>query len=153
MDVIEALKADHARVIALFARVRAHAVPPRHLVAELCDRVVLHALAEEQIFYPAVVATGDRALQRWVTQSRAAHARTKAMAQMIRRTGVSNLPRLVALGGELELLEQDLQSHVVDEEARWFPLAVRRVTEQERRGLGERFAARQHELEGRRAAA
>jgi iron-sulfur cluster repair protein YtfE (RIC family) len=148
MDVIETLKADHARVIALFARLRANP-PPRgwRVLEELCDRAERHVIAEEEAFYPAVHATGERELVWWIARSRAAHARTKATIDMIRRTGASGVARLLALGGELGMLERDFEQHVLEEEARWFPLAAARLRPAAREALGARFGERLRELE------
>jgi hemerythrin superfamily protein len=57
MNAIELLKADHARVQALFRQYEAaenQAQPPRELAEQIFTALEVHASLEEELFYPAV---------------------------------------------------------------------------------------------------
>ena len=59
MNAIELLKADHARVQALFRQYEAAenpAQPPRELAEQIFTALEVHASLEEELFYPAVRA-------------------------------------------------------------------------------------------------
>jgi hemerythrin superfamily protein len=59
MNAIEVLKADHARVQALFRQYEAaenQSQPPRELAEQIFTALAVHATLEEELFYPAVRA-------------------------------------------------------------------------------------------------
>jgi hemerythrin superfamily protein len=59
MNAIELLKADHARVQALFRQYETaenQAQPPRELAEQIFTELEVHASLEEELFYPAVRA-------------------------------------------------------------------------------------------------
>src|SRR5262245_36437458 len=67
-DITTMIRMDHAHVLALFHRFRAHTSPNRKraLVRSACLALEVHAQLEEEIFYPALrgVLSGDDVLEK-----------------------------------------------------------------------------------------
>jgi hypothetical protein len=134
MDVLTLLKGDHDRVRELFQRYRGggglsglvrrvtgavEAREQRAALAKICDELDVHALVEEEIFYPAVRGTGDEELRKQVEEAVGEHARMKQQIAAIR-------PRLddaQNLADEVSELESCVEHHASEEEREMFPRA------------------------------
>jgi len=77
-DAIALLDADHQRVEALYRDFKSaggDAAAKLHLAQIICSELTLHAMVEEEIFYPAVAqALGDEQL---IEHARAEHQKVK----------------------------------------------------------------------------
>ncbi|MEP6705095.1 MAG: hemerythrin domain-containing protein, partial [Acidobacteriota bacterium] len=68
-DAIEVLKADHRKVEALFARVKANEDGNNSATfKKIKDELDVHAHIEEAIFYPHLLEKGDKELKKIVRE-------------------------------------------------------------------------------------
>jgi hemerythrin superfamily protein len=155
MDVIEVLKEDHEAVSELFRQYRGGSgltglvrrvtgsVPARErrlTLQKICSELDTHARLEEEIFYPAVQATGDEKLLRLVDESVNEHAEIKK-----RVAAISAEPEGDEVDAYVNDLEQCVEHHVEEEEGEMFPHLSTVMPDAERNELGRRFQAGKRE--------
>lgn len=140
MDAITLLKADHAKVKGLLARLdrtteRAK-VTRRDLFARIKAELTVHETIEEEIFYPALKA----------------HPRAKdiVLEGIEEHNVVDSLlgelsdlsPRHETWGAKATVMRENVEHHIEDEETDMFPQARRIFDRTELAELGKRMAAR-----------
>src|ERR1700759_2689646 len=115
MDAIELLMSDHRKVEAIFAQLQQDNGQDKALLAQLYQELSLHALAEENVFYPALA--GDSSMSGQLLDAFKEHAEMKPI-----------LGKLAALGNGPEgfsdrvtKLMKKVEHHVHDEEDKIFP--------------------------------
>ncbi len=154
MDAIELLKKDHRAVEDLFRRfndgggltgivkrLTGNAASPRQRrqVAErICAELDMHALIEEQAFYPAVRALNDSELQKQLDEAETEHATIKARCAAVRAATKDD----DALRTAVASLQECVDHHVAEEEREMFPRVEEQMPELERARVGRELAAR-----------
>lgn len=119
-DALALLARDHAHVRALFAQFesmgeRAH-VGKKKLADEICNELGVHTMVEEEIFYPAVRATGkeNHAL---CDEALVEHAAAKELIGQIMEMGA----RDELFDAKVKVLSEQISHHVDEEENTMFP--------------------------------
>ncbi len=132
MDAIKLLESQHDDVDALFAKITRARTDAQRLenFNALADLLVAHSAIEEQIFYPAVY---DGELEDQLGDALREHESMKRlMAQLIDLT-----PDDPRWGVKLKELQDEVESHVGEEEDELFPLVRQTVDKRELDDLGE----------------
>ena len=132
-DAIALLKADHARVKALFKEVedlsdRAHAARAK-LFAKIDQELTIHTRVEEQIFYPAFKAKtkGNSDERDEVLEAYEEHASAKDLIAKLERLD----PKNETYKPKLQVLSEMIAHHVKEEETTLFPEARKLLGEDE----------------------
>ena len=139
-DAIALLKADHAKVGALFAEYEHTRSPTKkkELVAEICSELSVHAQIEEEIFYPDVkAALKDKAL---VPEATVEHASVKDLIAQVE--GID--PDGEMYDAKVKVLGEYVKHHVKEEQNEMFPQV--RASSLDLVALGARMAERKSEL-------
>lgn len=145
MDAIELLKKDHQEVTKLFQRYSGSKDRrgAKGIVEKVCRELEVHALIEEEIFYPAI-READRQLADQVQEALQEHARVKQQVAALERAEED-------VEGLMTALQQDVEHHVTEEEGEMFPRVAEVFDERRRTELGRRLQARKRELMGETA--
>ncbi|HEY0301323.1 MAG TPA: hemerythrin domain-containing protein [Rhizomicrobium sp.] len=140
VDAIGLLKADHAKVSALFEKYehsRQDSVKQR-LAQQICDELTVHTKLEEEIFYPAVrEAIGDDDL---MDEATVEHAGAKSLISQLRAAE----PSAKLFDAKVTVLSEYIKHHVKEEHTEMFPKA--RKSGADLKELGARMAARKKVL-------
>jgi hemerythrin superfamily protein len=148
MDAIKLLKADHKAVRALLDELAAttpRAIKKRgELLAEIRIELKAHTTIEEEIFYPAFKAAGNK--------SDDAKMYFEALEEH-RAAGDLVLPDLLEtdVGGETfsgraKVLRELVTHHADEEEEKMFPRTKQLLTREQLEALGDELTARKAEL-------
>lgn len=136
-DAIALLEADHRRVEELFREFKSasgDAAARLHLAQIICAEIALHAMVEEEIFYPAYAqATGDEALAQ---QARKEHADVDAL--------IAKVPQADNLEGAMEAIRRHVMEHIEEERRGMFAKA--KASGMELATLGGRIQTRRAEV-------
>jgi hemerythrin superfamily protein len=153
MDAIELLKKDHQKVTELFKRFNggggltgmvkrvAGSIPERQrrqAADQICRELDVHALIEEEVFYPAVRALNDDELNSQLSEAFNEHATVKRQVAMIR----NGIGRDADLQSKVDELQKCVDHHVSEEEGEMFPRVEELMDEGRRRELGRELQAR-----------
>jgi hemerythrin superfamily protein len=115
-DAIALLEADHERVEALFREFKTGGSTPEtkmDLAQTICAELTLHAMVEEEIFYPAYAqATGDEEMVKHAVEE---HQEVKDL--------IAKVPQADNLEGAIAALMQHVTHHVEDERSGMFKKA------------------------------
>ena len=138
-DATHLIRADHARVLALFHRYRLDAPPQRKqaLAEMICLLLEVHARVEEEIFYPAMRRVDPDLVDKSVPE----HNEMRRLIMRLRETP----PQGLAHDAALMALMRDVMRHVADEETMLLPEAERALPD-ELDALGARMMKRRMEL-------
>ena len=144
-NAIDLLKRDHDAVGTLFDEYEvlaedaaASIADKRSLSTQICGMLVVHAMIEEEIFYPAARAAGiDAAL---LNEAEVEHGAAKALIAQIGATEPSD----PLYNARVKVLGEYIEHHVKEEEGELFP-ACRRP-EMNLHELGLRLHERKEEL-------
>jgi hemerythrin superfamily protein len=149
MDAIELLKKDHQKVTELFKRFNggggltgmvkrvAGSIPERQrrqAADQICRELDVHALIEEEVFYPAVRALNDDELNSQLSEAFNEHATVKRQVAMIR----NGIGRDADLQSKVDELQKCVDHHVSEEEGEMFPRVEELMDEGRRSELGAR---------------
>lgn len=141
-DAITMLRADHAKVAALFAdfaKTRS-AARKKALVSTICNELSVHAQVEEEVFYPAVkAALKDKSL---IPEAVVEQATMKALIAQIE--GVE--PDGEMYDARVTVLAEYVKHHVKEEHTEMFPRAKK--TRLDMAALGAQMAQRKAALMG-----
>ena len=140
-DAIALLKGDHRRVAAMFLqfdRMKADGSRKEALVAKICQELTVHARVEEEIFYPAARSVLENAAL--IDEADVEHASAKALIAELR----SAKPGDDHYDAKVKVLGEYVRHHVKEEQDELFPKLRRTALDMV--VLGERMAARKHEL-------
>ncbi|MGM9482809.1 hemerythrin domain-containing protein [Roseateles sp. NT4] len=144
-DAIQLLITDHQQVKKLFKAYQQliHAEggdDERQLLAqEICAKLTVHAMIEEELFYPAArqMLTGDEDL---VDEADVEHASAKELIRQI----IQSAPGDPLYDAKVKVLGEYIDHHVREEEDEMFPKV--RKSGLDVRALGEEMAARKDDL-------
>ena len=144
MDAITLLKQDHANVKAMFKEYeelgdRAFA-SKKKLADKICLELTKHAMAEEEIFYPAVREATKEA-EDLVDEATVEHASAKALISQLGQMD----PHDELYDAKVKVLGEYINHHVKEEEGEMFPNAKKAGLDLQ--ALGERIAARKEEID------
>lgn len=146
--ILSQLRADHAQVRALF---HAFAMLDREdeaqrasVVDELCDALVLHALLEDELFYPVLRGAVDDSL---LEDAALEHDSTRELVEQL----ASLFPDDEFFDVSVAVLSEEVERHVAFEETILFPALARAGADQV--SLGMSLRARRAQLESDLAAA
>lgn len=141
-DAIALLKADHRKVEALFSKFEAARGPERKqkLVQQICTELTVHAMIEEEIFYPACKGEIDDEV---LAEAYVEHDGAKVMIAEL----LGSAPNEEFYDAKVKVLSEEIEHHVEEEEKR-----VEGMFSQARHAgldmmeLGQRLAERKREL-------
>lgn len=136
-DAVALLEADHQRVEGLFREFRSTGADPAarlHMAQIICMELTLHAMVEEEIFYPAFAqATGDEQL---VERARKEHQHVKDL--------IAKVPQAQNVDGAMEAIWRHALEHIEEERRDIFTRA--KSCGMELATLGGRIQARRAEV-------
>ena len=141
-DAIALLKADHRKVEDLFESFESARGDARKktLAEQICMELVIHAMIEEEIFYPA--CEGE-VVNRILDEARVEHDSAKVLIAEIE----SGEPGEEFFVAKIKVLSEMIKHHVKEEEKRTEGLfAQARAAGLDLDALGERLEARKKEL-------
>jgi hemerythrin superfamily protein len=141
MNAIALLKQDHRQVAELFEDFDDASDDDRiSLAGQICQLLTLHALIEEEIFYPAARAALDDDDADLIDEASVEHASLRHLISRIEDTGDDDglFPARVVVLGEY------VSHHVEEEEDQLFPLLEE--THLDLQALGDVLAARKIQL-------
>lgn len=140
-DAISLLISDHEEVKALFEQFEGLSdkskVSKKKLADQICEALTVHALIEEEIFYPAArEAIGDEDL---MDEAIVEHSSAKELiAQILNMEAGDDL-----FDAKVKVLSEQIEHHVGEEEGDMFKKV--RKTELDLVALGEEMLARKEE--------
>lgn len=144
MDAIELLTQDHQTVKELFEQYEGLSdrslVSKRKLALKICEELSKHAMAEEEIFYPAV-REASRSNEDLIDEAIVEHASAKELIAQI----VAMEPGEDLYDAKVKVLSEQIDHHVLEEEGEIFPRA--RDAEIDLQAMGSQIAARKAEIE------
>lgn len=136
-DAIALLEADHHRVEELFKDFKAaggNRTAKFDIAQAICMELTLHAMVEEEIFYPAfAAATGDQDMVGHATEE---HQKVKEL--------IAKVPEAENLDGAVEALMKHVLHHVDEERREMFKKA--RESGMELATVGGRIQTRRAEV-------
>lgn len=141
-DAIALLTADHRKVKELFdnfesSRDQASKEERAALVQQICVELTIHAMLEEEVFYPAVrKAIDDDDL---LDEAEVEHATAKALIADL----ITGKPGMDQFEAKVTVLGEYIQHHVKEEENEMFPKARKAVDTE---ALGRKLAQRKAQL-------
>jgi hypothetical protein len=144
MDIFERLNREHAAVSRRFERLEAHREEAREnhtqLFSSLRDELMIHLLAEQEIFYNALLERLDD--QDLLLEAFEDHTVVEGLLDDIERSGIRD-PRFGARVSELKLI---VEQHVAHEESVIFEIAREHLAPDEANALGAQLEARRKEI-------
>ncbi|WP_280155003.1 hemerythrin domain-containing protein [Piscinibacter sp. XHJ-5] len=144
-DAIALLMSDHQQVEDLFKRYKelvdsyADDQEKERLAGQICTLLTVHAVIEEEIFYPAArgALPDEEAL---LEEALVEHQSAKELISSIQAAGASDR----SFDAYVNVLSEYVHHHVQEEEQRLLPLV--RASEVDLNALGAQMSARQEEL-------
>ena len=148
MDAISLLKDDHDAVEALLtelAESTSRAVKKRaDLLEKIRVELKAHATIEEEIFYPAFKAKGDRADDdKMYFEALEEH---RAAGDLVLPDLLNTPVDSEKFSGRAKVLKELVKHHADEEEKEMFPRSKKLLSKDELAALGTRMAARKTEL-------
>jgi hypothetical protein len=142
MDAVALLKADHRKVEELFEKFEKARDKDRKqaLAKEICTELCIHAMIEEEIFYPA--CTG-KAEEDTIDEAYVEHDGAKVLIAEL----LQGDPDDEFYDAKVKVLSEDIKHHVKEEEKRGEGLfAQAKAAGLDLDALGEQLMARKQEL-------
>ena len=142
MDAVALLKADHRKVEELFDKFQKARDKDRKqaLVKEICTELSIHAMIEEEIFYPACTGKTDTDI---VDQAYVEHDSAKVLIAEL----IQGNPENEFYQAKVTVLSEEIKHHVKEEEKRSEGLlAQAKAAGLDLVALGEQLMARKQEL-------
>ena len=148
MNAIQLLKDDHKKVRALLSELESttsRGVKTRtQLLAKIGAELRAHTKIEEEIFYPAFKAAGEKA------DDDAMYFEAKEEHRAVELLVLPDLektdPASECFGGRAKVLKELIEHHAGEEEKEMFPRARKLLSAAELNDLGARMEARKREL-------
>ena len=127
---IEMLEADHAKVQALFDKFEAAGErmtkAKQHIVEEVFMALEVHAHVEEEIFYPAVKAIGEKESTKLIAESLEEHQVVKTLIEDMRALD----PGDAQYAAKFTVLMENVRHHIEEEEDEMFPMAEEELADE-----------------------
>lgn len=146
-DAIVMLREDHKRVDALFKQYEKSKDEmsdgeKEDLAKEICAELTVHAMLEEEIFYPAARAALDVDGDELLDEAEVEHATAKDLIEWIE----SATPAEPLYDAKVKVLGEYIKHHVEEEHDEMFPKC--RKSSMDLKAIGAQMQARKHELVG-----
>jgi hemerythrin superfamily protein len=148
MNAIQLLKDDHKKVRALLKELEA--TTPRgvktrtELLAKIAREIEAHTTIEEEIFYPAFKAAGQKGDDdKLYFEALEEH---RAAGELVLPDLLATDPGSECFGGRAKVFKELIEHHAGEEEKEFFPRARVLLDKQQLAELGERMARRKAEL-------
>lgn len=141
-DAVGLLKADHRKVEDLFARFEAakEIGTKQRLAKQICSELTVHAIIEEEIFYPACKGKIDDDL---VNEAYVEHDGAKVLIAELE----AGSPKEEFYDAKVKVLSEQIEHHVHEEEMRSEGIfSQARAAGLDMDNLGARMLARKQEL-------
>jgi hemerythrin superfamily protein len=141
-DAISLLKADHRQVEGWFEEFESTSSSSRKqkLAEQICKALKVHAMIEEEIFYPAFLeATEEEDIHH---EAEVEHDGAKKLIAEIESSG----PDDDYFDARISVLSEMVKHHVREEEKRDGMFGKARQSDMDLQALGEQLAARKNEL-------
>lgn len=136
MDAIALLKADHKTVETLFRKFEQAGRNARKLKRKLVDQMVrelaIHAVIEEQVFYPAVRSRAE-ALEDGILEALEEHHVVKWLLKELEKLP----PEAERFDAKVKVLMENVRTHVTEEERELFPHVRKAFSPSELRDMAE----------------
>ena len=148
MDAIALLKQDHKAVKALLTELadttnRAQKTRTE-LLQKIATEIKAHAMIEEEIFYPAFKAAGEKADDgKMFFEALEEH---RAAGDLVLPDLLKTDVQSDQFGGRAKVLKELIEHHADEEEKEMFPRARQLMDKAQLEQLGERMAQRKAEL-------
>lgn len=139
-DAIALLKADHRKVEDLFAQYEKSRGRKADIARQICLELTIHALIEEEIFYPACREAGVESDM--MDEAGVEHDGAKVL--MIELENGS--PDDDYYDAKVKVLSEDIKHHIKEEEKRGGIFASAREAGIDLEALGDQLMARKEEL-------
>ena len=139
-DALFLLKSDHEEVKKLFRQVEAED-DQEAIFNQIKGALEIHAMIEEEIFYPAVKKARSDNVKDEVREAYEEHKQIKALLAAIAEIS----PDEESYSAKIKVLKEDVEHHVQEEEGEMFPDA-RKYLRDELEDLGAEMQARKDEL-------
>jgi hemerythrin-like domain-containing protein len=148
MNAIQLLKEDHRKVRGLLAELEA--TTPRgvktrsQLLETIAKELRVHSKIEEEIFYPAFKAAGEKSDDdKMYFEALEEH---RAAGELVLPDLESTEPGSDRFSGRAKVLKELVEHHADEEEKEMFPRARKLLSTAELNALGAQMAARKREL-------
>jgi hemerythrin-like domain-containing protein len=148
MNAIQLLKDDHKKVRGLLAELEA--TTPRgvktrtELLARIAREIEVHTTIEEEIFYPAFKAAGEKGDDdKLYFEALEEH---RAAGDLVLPDLLGTDPGSECFGGRAKVFKELVEHHAGEEEKEMFPRARKLLSAAELNELGARMAQRKQEL-------
>ena len=142
-DAVSLLTSEHREVADLFKQYEALGdrakAGKKRLADQICTALIVHAMVEEEIFYPAVREGGKEA-EEMIDEAVVEHASGKDLIAQIQEMD----PEDELYDAKVKVLSEQIEHHVQEEEKDMFPLARKGKLDLE--ALGAEMAMRKEEL-------
>lgn len=148
MDAITLLKNDHDTVEALLTELAQSTVRAVKKRTELLEKIGVelkaHVAIEEEIFYPAFKAQGDKSDDaRMYFEALEEH---RAAGDLVLPDLLDTAPDSEKFSGRAKVLKELVTHHAREEEKEMFPRAKKLLSKEELTRLGEQMATRKAEV-------
>jgi len=142
-DAVSMLTSEHREVADLFKQYEALGdrakAGKKRLADQICTALIVHAMVEEEIFYPAVREAGKEA-EEMIDEAVVEHASAKDLIAQIQEMD----PEDELYDAKVKVLSEQIEHHVQEEEKEMFPLARKGKLDLE--AMGAEMAMRKEEL-------
>jgi hemerythrin-like domain-containing protein len=148
MNAIQLLKDDHKKVKALLAELEASTTrgtkKRTQLLATIGQELRVHSKIEEEIFYPAFKAAGEKSDDdKMYFEALEEH---RAAGELVLPDLEKTDPSSDKFSGRAKVLKELVEHHADEEEKEMFPRARKLLSAAELNALGAQMAARKREL-------
>jgi len=148
MNAIQLLKDDHKKVRGLLAELvatTARGTKKRsQLLAKIAEELRVHVAIEEEIFYPAFKAAGEKSDDdQMYFEALEEH---RAAGELVLPDLEKTEPGSDKFSGRAKVLKELIEHHAGEEEKEMFPRARKLLSAAELNALGAQMAARKREL-------
>jgi len=143
---VEMLEADHQKVKALFDKFEGagdHMTKAKQqIVEEVFAELEVHTQLEEEIFYPALKAVGEKEGKKLIAESLEEHQVVKHLMEEMRALNASD----EQYAAKFTVLMENVRHHIEEEEDEMFPMAEEELAD-EMESLLEQMMERKQALQ------
>jgi hemerythrin superfamily protein len=139
-DAIALLKADHRKAEGLFEKYEKSRGKKAELAKQICQELVVHAILEEELFYPACREAGVE--EDIMNEAAVEHDSAKLLIGEL----MSGAPEDDFYDAKVSVLAEQIKHHVEEEEKRGGVMTQAKSSGLDVKALGAQIAARKKEL-------
>lgn len=147
-DAISMLKDDHGKVKDLLAQLTDTTTRAAKKRSELFEKIEkeikIHAMLEEELFYPAFKKAGGKEHNKLNYEALEEH---RAVEELVLPDLKKTDPGTDQFSGRAKVLKELIEHHADEEEEDMFPMAKKAMSSEELKNLGEQMASRKAELQ------